>query len=153
MQFLFLSLLSFTYAVPAMKFAATTTWKFEGNTLPTGLVKSTGTVEGAEGLLDHRFDKKNVYVEGGYLNLLVPGGQEGKQVISTAEVATAFSTLYGSVRVEAILTEVAGVCNGMSRKSSIFPSPKLVLQAYSSMLATVKKPTSNGLAILIRIRT
>ncbi|KAK5169023.1 uncharacterized protein LTR77_006332 [Saxophila tyrrhenica] len=104
-------------AAPAMEqrqagYAATTTWEFTGNTLPTGLTASTWQVDADKpGLLNHRFDAENVVVQDGAMLLTVPGGQQGQQTISSAEVAT-FSVLYGSVRVEAQLTEVAGVVNG-----------------------------------------
>ena len=90
-------------------FAASTTWSFTGNTLPSGLVIDTDYI--ATNFLDHKFDAKNVAVKDGFLQLTVPGGQSG-HVISAAEVATTFKVLYGSVTTYAILTDAAGVCNG-----------------------------------------
>ena len=95
-------------------FAATTTFVFTSSTLPTGLVIDTDLISGGSpDLLDHKFDEKNVAVNDGFLELTVPGGQTG-DVISCAEVATDFNVLYGSVRTYAVLTETAGVCNGMN---------------------------------------
>lgn len=94
-------------------FASTTTWSFTGKTLPTGLRKSTDLIgHDQPGLLDHKFDKKNVQVKDGFMQLVVPGGQTG-DVISSAEVGTDFELLYGSVTTYAILTDTPGACNGM----------------------------------------
>ena len=95
-------------------FSQTTTFHFTSNALPTGLVIDTGLISGGSpDLLDHEFEEKNVVVTNGYLKLTVPGGQTG-DVISSAEVATDFDVLYGSVRTYAVLTETAGVFNGIS---------------------------------------
>jgi len=93
-------------------FASTTTFDFAHATaLPAGLSIDTGTVEGTP--LAHSFDAANVKVADGFLQLKVPGGQQGRQCISCAEVATTFQVKYASVRTYAVLTEVPGVCNGM----------------------------------------
>ncbi len=99
----------------ATTYGATTTWSFsKATSLPEGLSASSYTVgAGSPKLLAHKFEPKNVYIEDGYLNLLVPGGQQGQKVISSAEVASTFETLYGSVSIWAILTEESGVCNGL----------------------------------------
>ena len=92
-------------------FASSTTFEFTGTTLPTGLSIDTGKV--ASSPLAHVFETQNVAVADGFMTLTVPGGQQGKQTISSAEVATDFSMLHASVSTYAILTEVPGVCNGM----------------------------------------
>ncbi|KAK3052670.1 hypothetical protein LTR09_006151 [Extremus antarcticus] len=97
----------------AATFAATTTWEFTGTTLPTGLAASDYHVGTSGAPLSHTFKSSNVVVADGALKLVVPGGQEGQSDISSAEVATTFKTLYGSIKVEAIMTEVGGVCNGL----------------------------------------
>lgn len=95
------------------QFAATTTFDFASNAKPTDLRISTDLIEdNTPGLLSHKFDEQNVVFRDGFMELIVPGGQSGKQVISSAEIATDFDVLYGSVRTYAILTETAGVCNG-----------------------------------------
>ena len=82
--------------------------------MPTGLRVSTDYIgAGDPDLLSHQFEESNVVVEDGYLQLIVPGGQEGESVISTAEITTDFDILYGSVSTYAILTEEPGVCNGL----------------------------------------
>ena len=54
----------------------------------------------------------NVAVNNGYLTLTVPGGQLLGNVTG-GEVTTAFSNiLYGELKVDAILSQPAGVCNG-----------------------------------------
>jgi beta-glucanase (GH16 family) len=81
--------------------------------LPSGLTIDTGFIaKDQPNTLNHRFDAKNVVVKDGFLQLTVPGGQTG-DTISSAEVATTFELLHGSVTTYAILTDTAGVCNGM----------------------------------------
>lgn len=98
------------------QYASTTTFAFAGNALPTGLanyysrVNDTKTV-GAP--YDHEFEPSMSYVEGGFLNLLVPGGQQNDQVIWSAEVQTTFTVSAARVDTWAILTETHGVCNGI----------------------------------------
>ena len=100
-------------------FAASTTWTFTGNTLPSGLMVDTDFIARDQpDFLDHKFDAKNVAVKDGFLQLTVPGGQTG-DVISSAEIATTFELLYGSVTTYAILTDTAGVCNGSSCKKTV----------------------------------
>jgi len=103
----------------AAAFAATTTFDFSQATAfpDSGLSIDSGTIGSKP--LSHNFDAANVAVKDGYLQLLVPGGQEGQQTISSAQVSTTFDVKYASVRTWAILTEVAGVCNGR------LPSPSL----------------------------
>jgi hypothetical protein len=96
-----------------MQYSASKTWDFTtGDSLPDDLMASSYTIQPESGLLGHRFDPSNVYVRDGFLNLVVPGGQQGQQIISSAEVESNFQALHGSVRIWAILTEEAGVCNG-----------------------------------------
>jgi hypothetical protein len=97
----------------ASQFSASKTWDFTGlNAVPSDLLISTDFIGKGDAPLNHKFDKKNVKVEDGFLQLTIPGGQTGKKTISTAEVATQFKLRYGSVTTYAILTDVAGSCNG-----------------------------------------
>lgn len=100
-----------------VQYAATKTFTFPGSTLPAGLYASTYKVGKAGAPLAHKFDAENVKVRNGFLELVVPGGQQGKSTISSAEVETTFTALYGSVRTWAVLTETPGVCNGTSCSS------------------------------------
>ena len=105
------------------QYAKTTTFTFEGNTLPTGLASYVSFVPGGENTKyeGHQFQPELSYVEGGYLNLLVPGGQQNVAVIWSAEVQTDFTVSAAKVDTYAILTDTAGVVNGgsSSRQSRI----------------------------------
>lgn len=92
------------------RFAYNLFFNFTGATkLPDGLYTSVYTV--GEGT--HQYTTSNVNVAGGYLQLKVPGGQKSMPY-SGGEVATTEERiLYASVRTVAILSEPAGVCNGM----------------------------------------
>lgn len=91
-----------------------TTFTFQNGSLPPGLCATAHTVSGnGSSLIDRKFSPENVYVSGGLLQLKVPGGQTGSGTVSCAEVATSFETLYGSMRVWAMLSDTEGVCNGM----------------------------------------
>lgn len=96
----------------ASHFSASKIWAFEGNQVPSDLSISTYLVGSDGAPLAHTFDEKNVVIKDGYLQLTVPGGQTG-DVISSAEVATTFKLRHASVTTYAILTDTAGVCNGM----------------------------------------
>ena len=96
----------------AAEFPASKTWDFTGlNAVPSDLWISTDFIGKGDAPLNHKFDQKNVVVKDGFLQLIIPGGQTG-ETISTAEVATHFKLRYGSVTTYAILTDVAGSCNG-----------------------------------------
>lgn len=101
------------------QYASKTTFTFPGTTLPTGLTISTYPVEedkvtnGQGPKYDRIFERKNVVVRNGFMELRVPGGQT-KNPISCAEVGTTFEVQYGSIRTYAILAEEHGVCNGRS---------------------------------------
>jgi beta-glucanase (GH16 family) len=83
-------------------------WTFESGSLPSGLSASDYPV-GAE----YAFGPANVNVRNGYLELLVNGGQT-TMPYKCGEVTTDVQNIkYASVRTVAILTEPAGVCNGM----------------------------------------
>lgn len=112
--FIFLACAMATPILEERAYAATKAFTFTGSTLPAGLYASNYKVGRSGAPLAHKFDPANVKVRNGFLELIVPGGQKGKSTISSAEVETTFTTLYGSVRTWAILTEVPGVCNGMS---------------------------------------
>ncbi|TDZ27973.1 hypothetical protein C8035_v008653 [Colletotrichum spinosum] len=97
---------------PAFTYASKASWNFATiqatqTALPEGLYKSTwdqGT---------HKWDVENTWVSGGYLNLKVPGGQTA-QPYSSAEIITNVDNIkYASIRVVAIFSEPAGVCNGI----------------------------------------
>lgn len=78
--------------------------------LPFGLVASNYTVKGTP--KERKFVPQNAYVGGGYLNLLVNGGQQHDGVVWSGEVCTTFTIESASVETYAILSEVPGVCNG-----------------------------------------
>lgn len=100
------------------QYASTTTFTFAGKPLPTGLAVSNYPVDEDANVTsyDHHFEPSLSYVKGGYLNLLVPGGQQNGAVIRSAEVATAFTVSAARVDTWAMLTQIAGVCNGQQRK-------------------------------------
>lgn len=91
-------------------YLSSTTFLFQGTTLPSGLSASTWLVNTQPQA--HQFSPSNVYVSGGYLNLLVPGRQSSTANISAGEVSTDFTIASASVETYAILTNVPGVCNG-----------------------------------------
>ena len=85
---------------------------FTGTSLPSGLYASDYVVPDPSAPYNHVFTPANAYVSGGYLNLLVPGGQTTSP-LSSGEVGTTVSNIFhASVRTVAILTDVHGVCNG-----------------------------------------
>lgn len=99
------------------QYASTTTFTFPGNALPTGLANYYSRVNDTTSVgapKDHEFEPSMSYVEGGFLNLLVPGGQQNDQVVWSAEVQTTFTVRAARVDTWAILTETPGVCNGTS---------------------------------------
>ncbi|KAM0239565.1 hypothetical protein ACHAP5_008211 [Fusarium lateritium] len=91
-----------------VKFANKRVWTFNGNTLPKGLYASEYNVGKT-----HVYKSSGVKVNKGYLELTVPGGQK-TMPYKAAEIATEMENIkYASVRTTAILSEPAGVCNGM----------------------------------------
>ncbi|WDK16241.1 hypothetical protein CGRA01v4_07522 [Colletotrichum graminicola] len=87
------------------------TWDFstlsDGAKLPKGLWASQYPIGDT-----HEYLKQNVFIQGGYLNLRVDGGQTAMPYRS-GEVTTKFSNIkYASVRTVAIFSETPGVCNG-----------------------------------------
>jgi hypothetical protein len=85
-------------------------WSFDGGDLPEGLRRSTYTVGDGSRV----FTPDNAIVGGGYLDLLVNGGQTAMPYRS-GEIVTAENNIrYASVRTVGILSEPAGVCNGTS---------------------------------------
>lgn len=96
------------------QFANSATYTFDGDSLPDGLYKSTYSGD------THGFSAANAYLEDGYLNLLVNGGQT-QMPYTCGEVTTVVENIkYASVRTVAILTEPAGVCNGTSPTSLVY---------------------------------
>ncbi|KAF4443964.1 glycoside hydrolase family 16 protein [Fusarium austroafricanum] len=92
----------------ATKFANKQVWTFNGKSLPDGLYASDYPVGDT-----HVFKSSNVKIRNGYVELTVPGGQK-QMPYKSAEIATDFENIkYASVRTTAILSEPAGVCNGM----------------------------------------
>lgn len=82
-------------------------WTFEGGSLPEGLTASNyGAGETREFIPD------NAIVRGGYLELLVNGGQTAMPYTCGEVVTNVENIKFASVRTVAILTEPAGVCNG-----------------------------------------
>ena len=91
---------------------------FDGQ-LPQGLSASNydvkDTYNGAP--YNHKFDPQNVWADGDFLNLKVPGVSNPVpgQDISSAEVLTTKNNiLYASVRTNAIFSYEPGTCAGMS---------------------------------------
>jgi len=81
------------------------------NTLPDGLIASNYDVGNPP--YQTNYSPSNAVVRDGYLELIVPGGQ-GSGGISSGQVEmTESNILYASVRTVAILSQPAGVCNGM----------------------------------------
>jgi len=99
------------------QFAASTTWDFAGlTTLPSGLAPADYPI--ADAVPTPRvFDPANVYVEDGSLVLKVQA-YSGSGPISCGEIATTFNISYGSIRTWAVLTEVPGVVNGETYRST-----------------------------------
>jgi hypothetical protein len=91
--------------------------------VPTDLWVSTDLIEdtkvpGSQAPYNHQFEAKNVVGGHGFLQLIVPGGQDPNsnvnKTISSAELATVeHNILYGSVRTKASLSPVVGTCQGM----------------------------------------
>jgi hypothetical protein len=114
--FLYGIALAFASSSASAQWASTTTFTFDGETLPTGLVISTDLVEdtasdGSTAKFDHQFNASNVQVSDGFLQLTVPGGQTTSP-IQCGEVSTDFEVLHASVSTFAILTNESGICNG-----------------------------------------
>jgi hypothetical protein len=94
----------------AQSYASTTTFTFAGAALPTGLVASNWNIGNAP--YQHEYKPENAVVSGGFLNLIVNGGQEGDEVITSGEISTDFTVASARVDTYAILSNVPGVCNG-----------------------------------------
>lgn len=105
------SLVNGQYVVDSYAYANELIFDFAALTsLPDGLYPSTWSVGDTPHV--QQYEASNVVVEGGYLNLKVPGGQTSPPY-SSAEVSTTVSNIkFASVRTVAILSEPAGVCNG-----------------------------------------
>lgn len=88
-------------------------FSFDGDSLPDGLTASDyGSGDGPG------YKPANAVVSDGYLQLTVPGGQTEKPYWGGEVSTDVFNILYASVRTVAILTEPAGVCNGMFSAAS-----------------------------------
>ena len=113
-------------------------WSFTGSSIPSGLEVSNYGIGG-----NRVFLPQNAYVQNGYLNLLVNGGQTAMPY-KCAEVVTSVSNIkYASVRTVAVFTEPAGVCNGMTKSEypGTLQRTKILikLQAYSFTSLILKK--------------
>ncbi|KAF7559193.1 hypothetical protein G7046_g4958 [Stylonectria norvegica] len=94
-------------------FANHASWTFTGTSLPSGLRASDYGAGSAR-----VFTPSNVNVRNGYLELLVNGGQTAMPYKS-GEITTVVENIkYASVRTVAILSEPAGVCNGINLRWS-----------------------------------
>ncbi|KAK5943856.1 hypothetical protein PMZ80_003137 [Knufia obscura] len=98
-------------------FMKSATYTFPGTTLPEGLHRSPDLIRDQDygAPYNHIFEAKNVVVKDGFLNIIVPGGQNPasapNQAISSAEVFTTESDiLYASVRTHAIFSTEPGTC-------------------------------------------
>jgi len=99
-------------------FMQSQTFTFSGTTLPSGLIAMDDKLIGDQengAPYNHIFQAENVFVQNGYLNIKVPGGQTPAsatdQAISSGEVYTEVSDiLYASVRTHAIFSTVPGTC-------------------------------------------
>ncbi|KAH6886995.1 concanavalin A-like lectin/glucanase domain-containing protein [Thelonectria olida] len=96
------------FLVDRASFANHASYTFTGSSLPAGLYASNYGVGDT-----HTFTPNNVIIRDGYLQLLVNGGQTAKPYKSAQIETTVTNIKYASVRTVAILTEPAGVCNGM----------------------------------------
>ncbi|KFA65139.1 hypothetical protein S40285_06516 [Stachybotrys chlorohalonatus IBT 40285] len=99
-----------TYVVDRQaEFANHVSWNFQSGQLPNWLWPSNYAV----GDNSRVFVPENAILRDGYLDLLVNGGQTARPYRSAEIVTVANNIKYASVRTVAILTEPAGVCNGM----------------------------------------
>ncbi|EGP86169.1 uncharacterized protein MYCGRDRAFT_94408 [Zymoseptoria tritici IPO323] len=113
----YLALAASTLISASAQWASTTTFTFDGQALPTGLIISTDTIEDladadSTAKFNHQFNASNVQISDGFLHLTVPGGQT-ESPIQCGEVSTEFEVMYASVCTYAILTGEAGICNGL----------------------------------------
>ncbi|KAK1726938.1 hypothetical protein CaCOL14_006524 [Colletotrichum acutatum] len=100
------------FSVGNMSFSNRLYWDFSklanGAKVPDGLRVSGYPVSNT-----HVFVTQNAYINGGYLNLKVDGGQKAKPYKSGEVVTVAQNIKYASVRTVAVFSEPAGVCNGI----------------------------------------
>jgi len=132
----FLPLLAAPLAL-AQTYASTTTFTFAGAALPTGLVASDWPI--GEPPYQHEYKRENAVVSDGFLNLIVYGGQEGDEVITSAEVSTDFTVASARVETYAILTDVPGVCNGRLRPNKARSSANI---SSRNVLVRIGQPRS-----------
>lgn len=138
------------FTVGNMSFANRLYWDFSklanGASVPNGLRVSGYPVSDT-----HVFVTQNAYINGGYLNLKVDGGQKAKPYKSGEVVTVAQNIKYASVRTVAVFSEPAGVCNGKPpfnkyshhhhQRSSRLTQHQ---QVSSSTRTTTKRRTSSG---------
>lgn len=115
------------WVLDSQKYRNRKVYTFNGNSLPEGLEASSYTVEDntpdhPQIPYNHTFDPSLVQVSDGFLNLLVPGGQQpspptpgnpaGTAILCSEVVTTDCNIKYASVSTKAILSKVPGTCHG-----------------------------------------
>lgn len=103
-------------------FTTKQTYAFTSQFLPAGLGKSQYVVQDRNNGApwNHGFNTSLAYAQGGYFNLVVPGGQKPasdpqKAIYGGELYTTASNILYASVRTSAILGSAPGTCQGKLR--------------------------------------
>ena len=132
------------WVVPGVgSFTKRAVYAFEDDTVPAGLNVSDYTVQCREDTTpssipyNERFDPANVSVSRGFLNLLVPGGQnptiDNDYAVSCAEVTTKEENiLYGSFRTSAIFSDVPGTCAGKTGSACPKPTANVSQESFST---------------------
>ena len=115
-----LALSSLVAAYPSRRqdgFSNTATFTFDAGVLPSSLAVSNYPAG------RHRFTADNAFVTDGYLQLKVPGGQTVGNVLCGEVTTTTSNILYGSVRTVAVLSQPAGIVNGLYRLYMLSTGP------------------------------
>ncbi len=90
--------------------------KFDFSTMSTfpttGLAKSTDTIGAGTAPYSQLYTTANVNVNGGSLQLKVPGGQHASPITGAEVYTTDKDILYASVRTWVQVSNVAGTCHG-----------------------------------------
>lgn len=90
------------------------------SSLPSGLEYNLDKIpKGVSAKFNAQEVRENVLFANGYLVLKVPGGQNTDPIKGGAIETQDHNTLYGSVRVKAILPSEPGVCAGMYTRLSL----------------------------------
>lgn len=104
------------------------TYSFNGNSLPAGLYKNTDTVGGKP--FGRTYDPRLVTVSGGYLNLIVPGGQKTSPIRGAGVNTVANDILYASVRTKAIFSAIPGTVQSKSSQANPIQSNPILPERY-----------------------